>query len=265
MNTSLVRNLLLVSSLFFAFQFDLCAAETGFDSNLEERMGRLERILNNQSGSDLVLKLQQLQTEIQELRGLLEAQQLVIAKLERLQRDQYLDIDSRLSATPAVTAAVTEASSANEPTPASATTVPANKSGVPSLPLPETLNGNEREAYSAAFSLLKERQYEQAKTAFSALLQSYPQGEFTDSARYWLGETYYVQRNYPAALEAFHQLIQNHPNSAKVASAMLRIGYIQFDQKAFEQAKASLEQVIASFPNSTEARLARSRLERISN
>ena len=262
MSIILIRNMLLISGLLFAFQLNVCAAETGFGSNLEERMGRLERILNNQSGSDLVLQIQQLQTEIQELRGLLEAQQLVIAKLERLQRDQYLDIDSRLSATPAVAAAVTEASSANEPT---AAPVPANKSGVPSLPLPETLNGNEREAYSAAFSLLKERQYEQAKTAFSALLQSYPQGEFTDSARYWLGETYYVQRNYPAALEAFHQLIQNHPNSAKVASAMLRIGYIQFDQKAFEQAKASLEQVIASFPNSTEARLARSRLERISN
>lgn len=248
--------------------------------DLDGRIGRLERIFENQSGSDLVLQVQRLQAEMQELRGLVETQKLNIDKLQRQQRDQYLDIDARLGANRAVTPnaatpqtqlpnGVVDASGASAdqpaPLPVAAPIAPPSTGpiGIPVLPQPETQNGNERDAYATAFALLKERNYSAAKTAFNQLLQRYPQGEFTDSAQYWLGETDYVQRDYPAALEAFNRLIQNHPNSPKVANAMLRIGYIQYDQKAYAQAKISLAQVIDRFPNTTEARLARSRLERI--
>jgi tol-pal system protein YbgF len=270
-----IRYFTLTGVLFVAVSFDIHAQDLSFAPDIESRISRMERILNNQSGSDLVLQVQRLQTEIQELRGLLEAQQLTITKLERVQRDQYLDIDSRLEATRPISSNIPNAPAAEEtagnntvanesPPKATPALVPPAPNGIPPLPLPESQSGNERDAYGAAFSLLKERKYNEAKAAFDALLRSYPQGQFTDSARYWLGETYYVQRNYPAALDEFNRLIQNHPNSPKVVNALLRIGYIQFDQKAFTQAKASLQQVISRYPNSTEARLARSRLERIS-
>ncbi len=141
--------------------------------------------------------------------------------------------------------------------------IPSGAIGIPSLPLPETFGGSERDAYSNAFSLLKDRKYDEARDAFNDLLRRYPQGEFTDNGRYWLGETYYVQRNYPAALAEFDRLVQINPSSPKVPAAMLKIGYIQFDQKAYDQARETLEKVIKSYPNSTEARLARSRLERM--
>ncbi|MBV5308999.1 tol-pal system protein YbgF [Chromatium okenii] len=255
-----------------AFTFPVYAAD-----DLEGRVGRLERIFENQSGSDLLLQVQRLQAEMQELRGLVETQKLNIDKLQRQQRDQYLDIDARLGTnhstapqTPLPNSVVdASGTSTDEPAPAPVAAPIAPPStgpiGIPALPQPETQSGNERDAYATAFALLKERNYDAAKTAFTQLLQSYPQGEFTDSAQYWLGETNYVQRDYPAALEAFNQLIQNHPNSPKIANALLRIGSIQYDQKAFAQAKISLEQLISRFPNSTEARLARSRLERIND
>jgi tol-pal system protein YbgF len=135
--------------------------------------------------------------------------------------------------------------------------------GIPSLPSPETTGGNERDAYRTAFELLKERQYPQAADAFNDLLRRFPQGEYTDNARYWLGETYYVQRNYPAALAEFDRLVQLNPTSGKVPGAMLKIGYIQYEQEAFDQARAALDAVVAQFPDSTEARLAKSRLERM--
>ncbi|MBK1693758.1 tol-pal system protein YbgF [Chromatium weissei] len=267
-----MNHLLILCGLIAASVFPFSASAA---NDIEGRVGRLERIFENQSGSDLLLQVQRLQAEMQELRGLLETQKLTIDKLQRQQRDQYLDIDARLSAnrstavqTP-LPSGVIDASGAtadqSAPLPIAAPIAPPANGpiGIPMLPQPETQNGNERDAYTAAFALLKERNYDAAKTAFNQLLQSYPQGEFTDSAQYWLGETDYVQRNYPDALEAFNRLIQNHPNSPKIANAMLRIGYIQYDQKAYTQAKSSLEQVINRFPNSTEARLARSRLERI--
>ena len=274
-------------ALLAALQSTVLAA----DSELEGRVGRLERILENQSGSDMLLQLQRLQMEMQELRGMLETQRFDIDKLQRQQRDQYLDIDSRLGSArsasqggqsggapvnghpqPTLPEGVIDASGTDlqVPTegaaPIPSTTPPPVDSGpvgIPSLPLPETLGGSERDGYSNAFSLLKDRKYDEAKDAFNDLLRRYPQGEFTDNARYWLGETYYVQRNYPAALAEFDRLVQLNPNSPKASGAMLKIGYIQFDQKAYDQARVSLERVVKSYPNSTEARLAKSRLERI--
>lgn len=252
---------------------------------LEARLARMERILENQAGSELLLQMQQLQMEMQELRGLVEMQQFEIQKLQRQQRDQFLDIDSRLGADrgdPLGPAAPGDLNGGNgsidvsgsdldapagtpEPPPPIAAPVPSSSgaAGIPSLPSPETTGGSERDAYAAAFALLKERKYEEAQAAFSDLLRRYPQGQFTDNARYWLGETYYIQRNYPAALAELDRLVQLSPDSPKVPGAMLKIGYIQFEQKAFDQARATLEQVVSRYPASTEARLARSRLERI--
>ncbi|MFB1489360.1 MULTISPECIES: tol-pal system protein YbgF [unclassified Thiocapsa] len=254
---------------------------------LEARLARMERILENQAGSELLLQMQQLQMEMQELRGLVEMQQFEIQKLQRQQRDQFLDIDSRLGADrgdplgPAApgdlngvlgTGAIDVSGSdldapagTPEPPPAIGAPVPSSNGavGIPSLPSPETTGGSERDGYAAAFELLKERKYDEAQAAFNDLLRRYPQGQFTDNARYWLGETYYVQRNYPAALAELDRLVQLSPASPKVPGAMLKIGYIQYEQKQLDQARAVLEDVVQRYPNSTEARLAKSRLERI--
>ncbi|WP_373510562.1 tol-pal system protein YbgF [Thiocapsa sp.] len=277
--------------LFFAAALVAAAipATTFADPALEARLARMERILENQAGSDLLLQMQQLQMEMQELRGLVEMQQFEIQKLQRQQRDQFLDIDSRLGADrgdPLGPAApgdlngnlgngaidvggsdLDAPAGTPEPPPPIAAPVPSSSgaAGIPSLPSPETTGGSERDGYAAAFELLKERKYDEAQTAFNDLLRRYPQGQFTDNARYWLGETYYVQRNYPAALAELDRLVQLSPDSPKVPGAMLKIGYIQYEQKQLDQARAVLEDVVKRYPSSTEARLARSRLERIGN
>ena len=260
---------------------DLWAA----DPELEGRIGRLERILENQSGSELLLQMQRLQSEMQELRGLVEQQRFDIERLQRQQRDQFLDLDARLAGTgrsaqpedaesagPTSQPGLVDASGPGLDAPSGSTPpetpmappVPPSPgaTGIPALPAPETLGASERDLYSQAFAHLKERQYQEAKTAFNDLLRRYPQGEYTDNAHSWLGETYYVLREYPAALAEYDRLVQLSPASAKVPGALLKIGFIQYEQNDAEQAKATLERVIRDYPNSTEARLARDRLER---
>lgn len=273
---------------------------------LEDRVARLERILETQSASDTMLQMQQLQQEIQELRGLVETQQFQLQKLQRAQRDQFMDIDARLNGSqsggdtgapsadatapgstqppaPGAAAAATPQLSApgidtrgldlkptlpptgsgpgqaRAPTPSSPRTV-----GIPSLPSPETNLGNERDLYRDAFELLKQRKYPEAVQAFNDLLRRFPQGEYTDNARYWLGETYYVQRNYPAALTELDRLVQENPASTKLPGALLKIGYIQYEQESYAQSRATFQQLIAKYPDSTEARLAKSRLDKMS-
>ena len=230
----------------------------------EERLARLERILSNQSGSDLVLQLQQVQQEVQELRGLIETLSFEVGQLRSSQRDQFLDLDARLGGadTPAAPAPLSTPATGkprvSAPRPFSPGAI-----GIPALPQPETPGGSESDAYRDAFELLKERRYGEAANAFHQVLSRFPQGQHTDNARYWLGETYYVQRNYPAALAEFDRLVQLSPDSSKVPGAMLKIGYIQYDQEAWEYARAAFTELAARYPESPEGRLARSRLERM--
>ena len=139
-------------------------------------------------------------------------------------------------------------------------------SRAPDLTLPKaggTRGMSEKEGYRNAFNLLKQRRYDEAVRAFEGLLASYPNGEFSDNARYWLGETNYVKLDYRAALKDFQRLVQDYPLSPKVPGAMLKIGYIQDEQNNPGRARETLRTLTEKFPKTTEARLARGRLDRM--
>ena len=225
----------------------LLAPALSFAANLEGRVVRLENLLSNQRYSELLLEIQRLQQEVQQLRGLAEQQGYALELLQRQQKDQYLDLDARLRA--------------REGEPAGASTGADPGTDPAAAPGQGAAAEREREAYRQAFELLKQRRYEEAAAQLGELLTRHPQGEYADNARYWLGETYYVQRNYSAALAEFQRLLDEYPHSPKVAGAMLKMGYIQDDRKDWKQARAILEALIRAFPQGTEARLAARRLE----
>ncbi len=251
------------------------------DSSLEARVARLERILASEGPSELLLQVQRLQQEVQALRGLVESQQYSLDRLQRQQRDQYLDIDARLGNGPESpppggpdTAGpeaydrsagdwISQHKTASRDGAGPAPPAESGSRGVPSLPSPETTTGDERLAYQNAFDLLKQRRYDEAIAAFNDLLRGYPQGEYTSDALFWLGETYYVTRDYDAAITQYDRLIAGYPESARLPSAMLKVGYIHDEQDRDEAARTVLEEIALRYPNSTEARLANDRLRRM--
>ena len=68
----------------------------GSGSSLEERVTKLERVLDGQALADLLTRIQRLQQDVQKLRGDLEVQDNDINGIKQRQRDLYLDIDRRL-------------------------------------------------------------------------------------------------------------------------------------------------------------------------
>lgn len=215
----------------------------GADAQLESRVARLERILSNQSMSDIVLELQRLQEDVQRLRGRVDVQQHDIEMLQKQVQGQSPGADVRLPAQAG----------------ANATIVPPAGAVRPSDATPS----DEKELYQAAFDLLKQRRYEEAVAAFQGLLSRYPKGQYADNAHYWLGETYYVKQDYPAALAEFQRVLDRYPLSPKVPGAMLKIGYIYYEQGDWERARATLKSVVAKFPDTNEGGFAQSRLDRM--
>jgi tol-pal system protein YbgF len=228
--------------------------------------------------ANLVIQVQELQDEVRMLRGLLEAQTTELENLKRRQRDQYLDLDRRISdmrneqpvtgTGPVVSAGATQSPvvSPSEDAPDVRAAIESQSQVVPigqpvaqsrSAPLS---SADEKTAYDQAFLALKELRYADAAEDFQSFLSQYPNSEYADNAQYWLGESYYVTRNYDIAVTAFQTLLDRFPESPKAPDALLKIGYTHYELKQWDQARAALTQVQEDYPDSTLSRLAENRL-----
>ena len=237
--------------------------------------------------ADLVIQVQELQDEVRTLRGRLEEQERETESLRQRQRDQYLDLDQRLTGQRAgPSAADPDADRAfvepefeadedvavrDEPAPFEDVPevrppmdVPSETAGlgtpvVQSRAVAATPE-NEKAAYDKAFQSLKDLRYADSADQFRAFLDQYPDSAWADNAQYWLGESYYVTRNYEIALSAFNELMQRFPGSPKAPDALLKVGYTHYELKQWDQARAALTEVTEKYPGTTLSRLAESRL-----
>jgi tol-pal system protein YbgF len=229
--------------------------------------------------ANLVIQVQELQDEVRMLRGRLEEQNTELENLKRRQRDQYLDLDQRISDMrnaqpvsgpgPAVSSNVPSqppvvSPSEDSPEVRAPMTTPSQVTAldepqVQSQAAPATA-AEEKAAYDHAFQALKELRYADAAEDFQAFLQRYPNSEYADNAQYWLGESYYVTRNYDIALSAFQTLINRFPDSPKSPDALLKIGYTHYELKQWDAARQALTRVQQEYPDTTLSRLAENRL-----
>lgn len=280
MNNAFQRwlTVLLATGLFCAPVL-ISAAEQRRSNNLtvEQRLERLERILRNQNLADIVLQLQQLQQEVQQLRGEMELQSHTMDALNKRQRDLYLDIDQRLSTlgTGPAPASPEPAEMLSEPevemTDSPADADPGNALSVSqpteTIEPPRTVTPpdpkQEAEAYQFAFNLLKQGRYKESIDSFQDFIVKYPGGNYEDNAQYWLGEASYVNRDFDNALAEFDKVLVNYPTSSKVPGALLKSGYIYYEKRDWNKARELFTRLQQQYPGTTEARLAGKRLQRM--
>lgn len=256
-------------------------------ASLEQRVAKMERMLDSGTLLRLLQSVEELKAEVRELRGQLEQQQYSLSQMTDRQRELYLDVDRRLQRMEAGGAGVAAAAASTGPGPAppvgtsasagstvggtsaastsgaAAVGVAAAAAATPAGTPQSTDPLKEQQAYQAAFNLLKAGRYDQAAKSFRKFLAEYPTGKFADNAQYWLGESYYVTRNFDSALREFNTLVSSHPDSQKVTHALLKIGYIHDELGQKEKAREILTSLTNDYPQSTAAGLATKRLERM--
>lgn len=217
-------------------------------TQLEDRLSRVERVLENQSLVGIVTELQQVRGEIAQLRDQVETLTFETENSAKRQRDLYVDIDRRLNGLEAgrgITASASGPATGDDAAVATGASL-------------------DRDAYRIAFELLEEGRYAEASVAFENFVANYPDSALVDNAQYWLAEAIYVERDFARALSEFTRVVEQHPQSRKVPDALLKIGYAHYEMSDWAQARAALERVVAEHPGSTAARLAGQRLERMS-
>lgn len=227
---------------------------------LEQRIVVLERIVKSRTEMQhrLQTQLDNMQMEVDQLRGAVEVNTNELQKVLERQRELYLEIDKRVEALKqdGVLANTSVSTGGGE-----ATSVPST----PAVSVPtQTPQPGEDEAYESAVNLiLKSREYDKAVPAFKSFIERFPNSSYAPNAHYWLGQLLFNQQNWSEASEQFNIVANRFSDSAKRPDALLKLGVIAERTGDTTSAKALLQQVVNEYPDSSAKRLAESRLNNL--
>lgn len=120
--------------------------------------------------------------------------------------------------------------------------------------------GDIKNTYMDAYSTFKEGKFSESREKFEVLLKTYPENEYSDNARFWIGESHYKEKNYEDAILAYEDLIKTNPTSEKIPGAMMKQGLSFYELKDAETGEIILEKLIKDFPDSEHAKIAKKKL-----
>lgn len=204
--------------------------------------------------SDLVVLSEQLAQEVRELRGIVEQQSYELRKIQQQRLDDYRNLDKRIAGLGEATASSQTVAVAVPDT--NTNTVDAvNTVTAPVL--------SEKEAYRQAYTLVKNREFDEAVPAFQTFLEQYPDGNYAGNAFYWLGELYDLRADYTNAQKSMVALIVQFPDHRKVADAHYKLAKVFHKMGDADKAQEHANIVIDQFSSSgaTTVKLAQAFLE----
>jgi len=274
---NLVTKLIVVGLLFASPVINTAWAD---EAQLNNRIESLERIVKGQGLVSLMSRVDQLQSEVQQLKGDNETLRHQLNEMKRRQSEMSIAFDGRYqpitttspeNESPLVEEAITELEGVVQPEEATVEKTEQPTVGVEVIESEVPIDSSDSlmalengdAVYQSAYQTLRGGQYKEAIIALSTFSEQYPQSSYLPNAYYWQGEANYVLRNFEGAIKAFEVVIEQFPVSSKVAGAILKKGFSQYELGQVDMAKANLEKVIELYPATSSARLAKVRLERI--
>ncbi|MDE1900637.1 MAG: tol-pal system protein YbgF [Alphaproteobacteria bacterium] len=243
---------------------------------LETRISSLEDQMRAMNGS-----IEQVQFETHQLEQTLQRMQTDYdARLTRLETAQAQQAQQAQAATappqqPATTPAAGTTTAAPPQNPAPDGTLGALKvqngrvvGGVdnphaPPLPAtPPDYGLTVQEQYDRAFGLLRQTDYADAEKAFKDFIDKNPKDKLTENAKYWYGESLYVQAKFDAAAVAFADAYQQDPRGNKAPDSLLKLAMSLQALKKIPDACVTLQELKVKYPSASAAIKARAADER---
>jgi tol-pal system protein YbgF len=248
-------------------------------AELEKRLAFIEENRSTgapQGQTDLVIKMDQLATDLQTLQGKMEENTHLLTEISQRSDDQAFriqELSERLDVLDGqvvaleksvgqITGAPVSPGRRIEPEPPSK-----EPSKEPPVVLPgrptqkdKTTGLSPSEAYGLAYNDYLKGNYDLALMGFQNFLAQFKTTSLAPNAQYWIGESYYGKKDYVKAIEAFEKVVADYPGSNKVPGALLKTGYAYVELGNKQKARTYLKKVIEDHPFSNEANLAKNRL-----
>ena len=242
--------------------------------------------VNNNDGLSLLLEQnQQLRTEVQALRALVEEQGFEIRKIQRDSLSRYTNVDERLGMleNEAVTTVTSPGTSVTDRLPpltppssiqqdtSSASSTNAVSENCRTATATETnarfSRGtlqpailSEQQLYQMAYDSAINSNFERAVAEFDQYLSIYPDGRFVSNAHYWKGQAYLYLNQFGEARDSYEIILAQYEESPKLPDAMYGLGLAYQGLGNIAQARQLLSEIKRRFPNTGVANLADTRL-----
>jgi len=214
--------------------------------SLDDRLVRLENILENELSVGVLTQIELMQQEVRELRGKIEEQQNELHLLSKKQEKLYVSLETRLNSV----------------------SVPTDTKEIVSVVEPENKD-SEKYCYDTAYRYIVVKQYDQAITGLKILISRFPKGTYVANAHYWLGDIYLTQWQenrsnkefLKQAMDSFNTVINNYQTHHKAGDALLKLGIVELERENWLAAENLLNQVIEKYPGSSRSALAELKLK----
>ena len=228
--------------------------------SLSEQLSNIERKLDsrNRAQVNIQRQLDDLQTQVNELRGITELHTHQLSQVIKRQRELYQELDRRVSEAVKPANNTTNSIAKNQNVSSSPVANSSNTSTDYSNDL------TENEAYDKALNLvLKDKQYEQAIPEFRRFNRAYPQSTYAANSHYWLGQLLFNKGQLSDAEQEFSIVVQRFKDSSKRPDALLKLAMVSQQQNNINKAKQLYQQLLKEYPNSTSAQLAKPRFDKL--
>jgi len=233
-----------------------------FDSKIAELEEKQKSTAN--TVSDLLIEVQKLTFEFQALTGryeearyvsekssaeLMESREKLNAKVKELEL-AIAGLEKKLAEADARTTAVKSAEEAAKPK------EDLKKPEQTDTGSKEAQKAEVKDAYMSAYKAYKEGRASEARAQFTSMLNSYPENEYSDNARFWIAESYFEEKSYEDAILGYEELFKKNPQSDKVPGAMLKQGLAFYELNDKKTGNIVLDKLVEKFPDSEQAKAA---------
>jgi len=198
------------------------------------------------SGWDSYSQMQQMQQDLQNLRGTVEQLSHQLDIMRQQERERYLDLDMRINQLRNGATTAPAANDALEEAPPAP-----NKSESPQQ------LAQDKADYDQASQLRRDSKFPESIAKMEALLKRSPDGPYAPYCEYWLGEMY-MAINPPqmeVAKRHFITLISKYPDHVKIPDALYKLGKLFALQGEKDKARSTLNELIKKYPNKSAANL----------
>lgn len=163
---------------------------------------------------DLSARVGELERQLREMTGAIEANQFKLRQLEEAQTKLRADTEFRLT-TLEGSGAASPAGAVATPPKSGAKASAATAKSAPASP------GNADAAWKAAYALALNKDWPGTETAMTDFIAAYPKSPRIPQAQYWLGRSFAIRDQHAPAAKAFLELYQTAPLSARGPDSLI--------------------------------------------
>ena len=207
----------------------------------------------------LLEKLNKLEEEIANLSNNLDQNTYELQRIEDANQLRYMDLDKRIHQLETLILLSNEDDNQDQIV----------SGDIDENPLSDLIANDESEEefllWSNSLKLIENSRYSEAAENLRLLILSFPRGEYSIEAYFYLGDIYFQQQMYQDSIETFNSLLINFPENNRTPETIFKLG-LNFLRLEDEIAAISkFNNVIQNYPESSAAILSEEELVKLNN